>query len=81
MTQKDRLLELLSDGAWHDNRELNEICFAYSQRINEMVRAGEIEVETTHDPHNSAHWYWRVTKMTPKVINDTREYRQMEMAI
>jgi hypothetical protein len=60
MTQKDRLIALLSDGQFHDNAELNQICFAYSQRINEMVRAGEIVVETKHDEHNSSHWWWRL---------------------
>jgi hypothetical protein len=37
-SQKERLKELLSDGLPHDNRELNNIGFAFSQRLNEMKR-------------------------------------------
>ena len=45
MNQKQRLIILMRDGRWYPNRELNEVCFAYSQRLGELRKAG-IESES-----------------------------------
>jgi len=45
LTQKQRLLAVLSDGRQHHMRELNDICFRYGGRILELRRQGH-DIET-----------------------------------
>ena len=66
-SQKERLKELLSDGLPHDNHELNGICFAYGQRLNEMKRAGDLDFDNWCDKHSSAHWWWKIKKASEYV--------------
>lgn len=50
-THKERILELLSDGEWHDTVELHEICWRYGARLWELRRAGyALEKRRTADP-------------------------------
>lgn len=45
MTQKERILALLSDGRYHHMRQLNDICFRYGGRLHELRREGYV-IET-----------------------------------
>ncbi len=50
-TQKDRILDLLADGQWHDTVELHAICWRYGARLWELRRAGYVfEKRRTADP-------------------------------
>ena len=40
MTQKQRLLRLLSDGAWHHFEELQRIGWRYSARLHDLKNDG-----------------------------------------
>lgn len=39
-SHKEKITDLLSDGLWHDCRELNNICFRYGARLNELKKEG-----------------------------------------
>jgi hypothetical protein len=39
MTQTTKILNLLLDGAWHFNTELNPISYRYGDRLHKWVRA------------------------------------------
>jgi len=39
-TQRQRLIDLLSDGRWHPVQELHGICWRYGARLWEMRKEG-----------------------------------------
>jgi len=50
-THKERILDLLSDGQWHDTVELHAICWRYGARLWELRQAGyALEKRRTADP-------------------------------
>ena len=40
LTHKQCIYNLLTDGQWHDFRELNGIAFRYSARLNDLKKDG-----------------------------------------
>ncbi len=51
-THKERILDLLSDGHWHDTIELHAICWRYGARLWDLRQAGYLlEKRQTADPH------------------------------
>jgi len=48
---KERILDLLSDGQWHDTVELHAICWRYGARLWDLRRDGYVfEKRRTADP-------------------------------
>lgn len=45
LTHKQKLLNLLKDGNWHNFRELNEICFRYGARLWDLKMQDGIDHE------------------------------------
>ena len=58
MTQKERILELMSDHEWHDARELNRICFRYGARLWELINDEGYPIEKSHK--KGTLWQWRL---------------------
>jgi hypothetical protein len=51
-THKERILDLLSDGQWHDTVELHAICWRYGARLWDLRQAGYLlEKRQTADAH------------------------------
>ena len=51
-SQKDRILDLLSDGQWHDTVELHAICWRYGARLWDLRQAGySLDKRQTANPH------------------------------
>ena len=40
LTQKQRIINLLSDGKWHDSIELHEICWRVAARLWDLRKEG-----------------------------------------
>lgn len=66
MTQTQKILNLMSDGQWHDMGELNAICYRYSARIWEINRQlkGKIITCQKVGPRTALHRY-RMVDLTP----------------
>lgn len=71
MTMKSRILDALMPpdgklpGDWINMRTLNDICFAYSQRIGDLRKLGYL-TETRR--FEDGVWYYRLTGFPPKQI-------------
>jgi hypothetical protein len=64
--QKGRIMDLLSDRRPHTNRELNQICFAYSQRIGELNKtllAKGLVITSRNAPHDSSLWFYQLEEI------------------
>jgi len=59
MSNKDLMLELLRDGKWHSNRELQDVAgFCYSARKSELRKEGWI-IQPRHV--KAGKWEYRLT--------------------
>ena len=50
MTQKDKIITLMSDMRWHTNAELNRICFRYGARLWELKHVEGYLIEKRNVP-------------------------------
>ena len=74
MSQKQRLLNLLSDCEWHSTIEICDVVYGYDHaglarvgaRIWELRRAGH-NIEGKRDSkHQTIYWYRLIPKLGPK---------------
>ena len=56
MTQKQRILDLLSDHQYHSMRELNAICYRYGGRLHDLRQEGHVFEEK----HTGSYWEYRL---------------------
>ena len=76
-TKKQRLLRLLADGEWHTNRELNKVCFAYSQRLGDLRKA---EINSEHRCIDSENGLYEFRLLTPRRFINFEKCRRRKNA-
>lgn len=71
MTQKEKIIDLLSDGEWHNATELHDICWRFGARIFDLKHDG-YEFEKRKGQNGLEDWRLLITpemrlpELTPK---------------
>ena len=63
MTKSKQIIELLKDGTWHNMRELNAICFRYTQRNAEINKKLYPKYEIVNKRTSGNQWWYRLQPM------------------
>ncbi|MCK9461448.1 MAG: hypothetical protein M0R80_17595 [Proteobacteria bacterium] len=80
MTQKEKIIKLLSDGEWHNATELHRICWRYSARMWDLKRDG-YEFEKRINPINKLE-DWKLTNNLENAGTPLKQfYNKIQKAI